>query len=86
MYYVKENYKGIYQDNTLCDLCKQYAENQEHLFVCEVLKKSIPELANNRDVQYKHIFGSLQEMRQASKLLKVICKERQKMLEVLCTN
>ena len=81
MYSVKENFKGLYHGNTLCSLCNNAKENQEHLFLCEVLVNSIPELANNRDVQYRHIFGNIQEMRQASKLLQIICLQKEKMLE-----
>lgn len=81
MYSVKENFKGMYQGNTHCDLCNKAPENQEHLFLCEALKKSIPELENNKDVQYKHIFGNLQEMRKASKLLTIICNKREEILD-----
>ena len=81
MYPVKCNFKTQYKMNYLCDLCKQEDENQEHLLKCKVLLHFVPEL-NNTTVQYKDIFGNIDEVKEASKLLYKVCKEREALLEL----
>ena len=81
MYPVKCNFKTQYKMNYLCDLCKQEDENQEHLLKCKVLLHFVPELKDTI-VQYKDIFGNIDEVKEASKLLYKVCKEREALLEL----
>ena len=36
---VKSNFKNLYGDNLICDLCKSSEDTTEHLFECEELKE-----------------------------------------------
>ena len=81
MYTVKANFKTQFKNKLDCKLCKNSVETQEHLFDCTELKKTIPELSNNDNVKYAHIFGTITEMKSAIKLIKKICEEREKQIE-----
>ena len=77
----KCNFKNQYKNNYLCDLCKVDNESQEHLLKCQVLMHFVPELENTK-VEYKHIFGSIDEVKEAAKLLFKVCKERETLLNL----
>ena len=81
MYPVKCNFKSQYKTNYLCDLCKYEDEDQEHLLKCKVLIHFVPELENTA-VEYKYIFGDINHVKEAAKLLFKVCKEREAPLEI----
>ena len=58
----------------------QFECNQQHLFVCPVLKAFIPELINT-PVKYEDIFGNTDKMKKVVILLEKICKIREQLLE-----
>ena len=82
MYQVKGNFKKQYLSNLYCDLCKKELCTQKHLFECKILKNTIPELKNNQTVKYEHIFGNENEMNEAARLLQLIIKEREFLLDM----
>ena len=81
MYPVKCNFKTQFKTNYICDLCKQEDEDQEHLLKCKVLIHFVPELKNTT-VQYKDIFGNINQIKEAAKLLFKVCKEREALIEL----
>ena len=81
MYNVKANFSSMYNFNLLCDLCKSQICSQEHLMQCKVLKLSVPELVQNTDVKYHHIFESISNMVSAIKLLSKVISIRVELLE-----
>ena len=84
MYNVKENFKNFYKKSDLfCKFCRINLCTQKHVFECDVLKKVIPELVQNENIKYEHIFGTVKEMSNVSKLLITISDERKFMEEML---
>ena len=81
MYPVKCNFRNQYLNNTLCNLCKIEEDRQEHLLECKVLEHFVPEIQKT-NVQYKDIFGTIEQIIQASKLLLKVCKERESLLSL----
>ena len=81
MYSVKCNFKNNFNENYICDLCKVEEDSQEHLLQCKVLQHFVPEILKSK-VRYEDIFGSIDQIIEASKLLKKICKEREELLKV----
>ena len=79
MYPVKCNFKNQYQKNLLCDLCKIEEDSQEHLLKCKVLEHFVPEIKET-EIAYKDIFGTIEKMIPASRLLLKFCKEREYLL------
>ena len=82
MYAVKANFKNQFKKSYLCDLCKLEDETQEHLMKCKVLKESIPELKIT-NIKYIDIFGSIEKIIPAAKLLYKVCKERESLLNLI---
>ena len=83
MYSVKNNFKIQYNNNLTCDLCKSQKCDQPHLLQCSVLKKSTPELNFNTTVKYNDIFGDIDKIVPAIKLLSKIVKKREELLEAI---
>ena len=52
---VKQNFKGIYKENTKCEICKQKDDTTEHLLECEYIKdlnnQLSPENIHSPDVE-----------------------------------
>ena len=40
---VKNNFRNMYSDNTLCPLCERFIDTQEHIILCQVLQNCIAE-------------------------------------------
>ena len=57
MVQVKMNFKNFY-DNTLCDLCYDEEDSQEHMLNCEKLIEHCDELYNDYIVNYEDIYSS----------------------------
>ena len=85
MFDCKENFRNQYkQDSFLnCQLCIVASDNQSHLLNCFVLKNSIPDLKNNKIIQYKHLFGTINEQVACIKLIDKVIKIRNILLEKL---
>ena len=83
MFSVKANFKNFYKFNLMCNLCKSQICDQQHLFQCSVLKLSVPELNNNMNVKYSDIFGDIEKVVPAIKLLAKITKKREELLELI---
>ena len=83
MYKVKANYRGNHLYNMVCDLCRSATCDQRHLMECSVLHQEVPELRNNINVKYQHLFGSLDNMVPAIKLFSAITKRREELLDEL---
>ena len=81
MYNVKSNYKGQYINNMSCKLCKSATCDQRHLMDCSILKNEVPELKNNSEVQYNHLFASDDKYVLAIKLFNKIIRKREELLE-----
>ena len=43
---IKENFKTMHKDNTLCQICKRFSDSKEHIIYCQVLQDILP-LENN---------------------------------------
>ena len=82
MYQVKCNFKGLYLNNLSCDLCKSAICNQRHLLTCSVLKSLVPELKETK-VKYNHLFGTIDQMVPAIKLLAKVIEQRDEALQIL---
>ena len=80
MYHVKANYKKMYVNNLICDLCKSTTCDQLHLMECSVLKKEIPELQQNKTVQYMDLFKNNEKIIPAIKLFSIICRKREELM------
>ena len=85
MYQVKTNFRGLYNYNLSCDLCKSSTCDQWHLLVCKVLQSLVPELQNTK-VKYHHLFGSIDDMIPAIKLFMKITEQRDEIIQVLSVN
>ena len=57
---VKTNFRMFYSD-LLCLICKKEEENQEHLFLCEKVIESCPELFDDTSIIYEDIFSDKEE-------------------------
>ena len=79
MYSVKKNFENIYQ-NMLCDLCCASKCSQSHLFQCPIIKAFVPEI-KEKGIEYKFIFGNIQEMKQVAQVLEKICNIRELLIE-----
>ena len=55
---IKENFKKMYLENTLCPICERFSDSQYHLLKCKVLLDIRP---LEEDVDYKHIYGTTQQ-------------------------
>ena len=85
MYPVKINFKNKVKkqgQNFNCKICKIGRDDQKHLLQCLVLKNLVPELKETK-VKYEDIFGGINKMVKAVKLLKIVCKARNFFLEMM---
>ena len=85
MFDCKENFKNKYKNDSFlyCQLCLIASDNQNHLLNCFVLKNSIPELKNNKNIKYNHLFGTNDEQVECVKLIDKVIKTRNILLEKL---
>ena len=88
MYPVKNNFKNKIKQQGIsiyCELCKDKVDDQQHLLNCIILKKLVPELKDTQ-VEYKDIFGSIDKMVLAVKLLMKVCSAREETLRLMSSN
>ena len=83
MYQVKSNYKKKYPNNLTCDLCKSATCEQSHLMECSKLKQEVPELQQNTEVKYMHIFSNNDKIVPAIKLFSIIARKREELIDGL---
>ena len=86
IYPVKSNFKNNVNQRGIgpyCELCKEEIDDQKHLLKCHVLKMAVPELTNTK---VKYIFGKIDKMITAVKLLKKIGIEREELLKLFVSN
>ena len=81
MLQMKCNFKNQFKNNYTCDLCKINMDNQEHLLECKVLQHFVPEIQNTH-VKYKDIFGNVEKIIPAAKLLYKVYNEREALLKI----
>ena len=88
MYPVKLNFKNKVKKhgkNFNCEMCKVYQDDQKHLLQCPILKNLVPELKTT-SVKYDDIFGDIDKMVKAGKLLKKVCDTRKEFLDMMVSN
>ena len=85
MYDCKENFKNKYKNESFLywPLCLVALDSQSHLLNCFVLKNSIPDLKNNRNIDYKYLFGTNDDQVKFVKLIDKVIKTRSILLEKL---
>ena len=71
----------MYKFNLICDLCNSQICDQEHLLQCNILKMKVPELDSNTKVKYSDIFGDIESIIPAIKLMAKVIKRREELLE-----
>ena len=85
-YPVKSNLKNKFKQNLACSLCASATCDQQHLMECVVLKQFVPELIST-SVKYSDLFSSSVDKQLAAvKLLDLIHKQRERLLETLNVN
>ena len=52
---VKNNFKKMYSNNTLCWVCERCEDTQEHILVCKVLLNILP---LKKHIEYNHMNGT----------------------------
>ena len=52
---IKNNFKKMYSDNTLCWVCERSEDTQEHLILCKVLLNILP---LEKHIEYNHMNGT----------------------------
>ena len=76
---MRKNYSNQYEDKR-CQLCLMEDEDQIHLFRCPKIIDSCEELANNLEIEFEDIFGSLSKQAKAVKMLMKIRDTREKLI------
>ena len=64
-----------------CDLCKNEEDSIQHCLECPVLISKCADLYNDRIVNFKDLFGSLEKQIRAIKLYEKILVKREELLE-----
>ena len=88
MYPVKLNFKNKVKKhgkNFNCEICKVEEDDQKHLLECPILQNLVPELETT-SVKYDDIFGNIEKMVKAGKLLKKVCDARKDFLDTMVLN
>ena len=79
---LKWNFKGKYQHNMNCSLCRlNFVESEHHLLQCNQLTCETGLSEEMNKIQYDDIFGSLSDQTKAVKVWKKIFKMRHRKLE-----
>ena len=77
---LRKNYPNQYQD-LRCQLCLVEDEDQIHLFRCSKILDRCPALANNIEIEFEDIFGSLSKQTRAIRLLMTIWDTRESLIK-----
>ena len=73
---VKNNFKNQNSENIWCITCKLFAETQEHLLQCNVIKNMFIDHSNFNSCRYSFIYGTLEEQELAAKVFTLIFEKR----------
>ena len=76
---VKDNFHQQFRNNLMCELCAKYVDSQEHLVQCHELRKHIK--WDHETVKLDHIYGSLQQHIEVTKLIYSLLEVRDRLLE-----
>ena len=77
---VKENLKNKYRDDLSCEFCRIGYSTQQHQLECPVIKKFVPELAEQQ-CNYSDIFGTVEDQLRIVKTYSEISRRREILLE-----
>ena len=77
---LRKNYPNQYQD-LRCQLCLLEDDDQIHLFSCSKILDRCEALANNMEIEFEDIFGSLSKQTQAVRLLVKIWDTREALIK-----
>ena len=75
---VKNNFKSMNQENTLCPLCERYQDTQEHICQCQVLLDVQP---LHSPVDYSGLFGTVHQQKDFIVKYEKYLKLRDELLE-----
>ena len=76
---IKENFHQLFENNLMCELCGKNVDNQEHLLHCHVLRQHIS--WNHEEIKYKHIYGSLHQQIEVTRVIYRLLEVRDRLLE-----
>ena len=76
---IKDNFHGQNYQQLECDLCNVEIDTQNHILECHVLKQHIK--WNHEDIQYNHIYGTLQQQIKVTILLSSLLEVQDRFLE-----
>ena len=75
---IKENFKKMYLENTLCPICERFSDSQYHTLKCQVPLHIRP---LEEDVDYNPIYGTTQQQEQLVKVYKIYLGLRDELLD-----
>ena len=75
---IRENFKKMYLENTLCPICERFSDSQYHTLRCQVLLDIRP---LEEDVNYDHIYGTTQQQEQLVKVYEIYLGLRDELLD-----
>ena len=80
---LKNNYKQLYNYNTICRLCTQEEsiESESHLLTCDVLKGEVRE--DEQNITTSDLFGPTHKQIKAVKLFKRVLRRRKIYMDVM---
>ena len=55
---IRDNFRTMYNNNTLCPICEHCIDTQQHVITCKVLLDILP---LNKHIDYEHIHGRLSD-------------------------
>ena len=79
---VKCNKKSYYKQNLWCKTCYLFPESQHHLMQCITLVDKLKDVISLKTLDYKMIFGNLQDQVKIAKCYTIIMKTRLDVLEL----
>ena len=75
---IKENFKQLYSQNTLCPVCERSIDTQSHVLKCQVLQNILPLTEN---ISYSDIYGTTQSQIELVRVYEQYLVLRDKILE-----
>ena len=75
---IKANFSTMYNGNVKCQLGCDTQETKEHRFVCPFITQN---KKRNLNVQYAHIFGTLEEQLIITKEFSLLLEQREGLLQ-----
>ena len=75
---VKENFKNMYSQNSLCPICERFSDSQDHILQCKVLQDICP---LEEQVEYNSIYCTTHEQEELVKVYEKYLGLRDELLE-----